>query len=182
MQGEDSMSDTLPEELNPDYAILIGRVASSWSAVEANINFATWAVAGIAPALGACMTAQINSLDGRLRALLALLKLRRAPASLIKNVNKFADEIRGPNERRNRIIHDAWYWNSSGQVARMEVVAPRKLKMDLIETSLDDLRNDLVYVREFTARAVSIKESIYAALPSLPGIPPEELEPIVDPR
>ena len=86
MQGEDSMSDTLPEELNPDYAILIGRVASSWSAVEANINFATWAVAGIAPALGACMTAQINSLDGRLRALLALLKLRRAPASLIKNV------------------------------------------------------------------------------------------------
>jgi hypothetical protein len=130
------MSDTLPEELNPDYAILIGRVASSWSAVEANINFATWAVAGIAPALGACMTAQINSLDGRLRALLALLKLRRAPASLIKNVNKFADEIRGPNERRNRIIHDAWYWNSSGQVARMEVVAPRKLKMDLIETSL----------------------------------------------
>jgi hypothetical protein len=64
----------------------------------------------------------------------------------------------------------------------MEVVAPRKLKMDLIETSLDDLRNDLVYVREFTARAVSIKESIYAALPSLPGIPPEELEPIVDPR
>lgn len=171
---------TAPDELNAEFSVYIGRIAASWSSVENSINWCIWAVAGIAPTLGACITSQIYTIDGRFKALLALLKFRQAPDELIKAVNKLAEDSRGPSEIRNRIIHDPWLWNPQGEVVRFEITAPKKLRFELVRTDLEKLKADFGTIRDFATRTRDLRKAIYAVLPALPEIPREALYPITD--
>jgi hypothetical protein len=78
----------------PEFADCIAKVAANWSALEYMINATIWELAEVRPALGACLTAQIATIPGRLAALLALMKLRGISTRLLKRVNKFAESIR----------------------------------------------------------------------------------------
>jgi hypothetical protein len=168
------------DDLREDYAALIGRTAVVWSAIENGLNFSIWAVAGLAPTLGACITSQIYTLQGRWSALLALLKLRKAPKSLIDLVNELAEASRGPLEIRNRTIHDDWVWRKDGTVGRFEITAPKKLKFDIIPVSRDELTANLETILRFNDRIVDMRRTLYAALPTLPKMSPEELRPLTD--
>ena len=55
------------------------------------------------------MTSQIYTINARLDALAALMKLRSVDAKLIKRVNKFQNSIREAQDLRNRIVHDLWF-------------------------------------------------------------------------
>jgi len=166
--------------LHEDYSLWIGRIAVIWSSTENALNFCIWAVAGIAPTLGACLTSQIYAMSGRWSALLALLKIRRAPQRLIDLVNEMAEASRGPLEIRNRTVHDAWVWRPDGAVGRFEITAPKKLRFDIIEIPLDELKANFETLLKFNDRVVEMRKTIYAALPSLPEMSPEELRPISD--
>ncbi len=80
----------------PEFADCIAKVATNWSHLEYAINATIWELADVRPALGACMTAQVGSMYGRLAPLLALMKLRQVPARLWKKVIKFAERVRAP--------------------------------------------------------------------------------------
>jgi hypothetical protein len=105
------MSDSPKDEPYPgfdfpdDYAQCIAKIVSFWSALEYNINLSIWHLAGIYPAIGACITEQIYTLDGRTKALLALLKLRRASDELVRRVNRFSEKSRKAQDIRNKIAH-----------------------------------------------------------------------------
>lgn len=171
----------IPKDLNPEYATYVGRISSAWSAVEFHINLATWAIADVAPAIGACLTAQIYTFDARMKALLSLLKLRHVNDSIIKATNQFAEDSRGLQEIRNRIIHDYWVWSEVGDIFRVEVTAPKKLKFEFVLVPLDELKNHYESMAKFADRAAILKKQIYDALPSLPETPHTELHPINDP-
>jgi hypothetical protein len=74
---------SMPQDLPSEYYEIVGRVASDWAGLEYCINEAIWMTADVSPALGACMTAQIFNINGRLIALVALLKERGANGKLI---------------------------------------------------------------------------------------------------
>ena len=68
--GEPS-ADNPPREFKfpAEFAAAIAEVTSYWAALEYNIDMSIWHLAGVYPAIGACITTQIYTLDGRLKAL-----------------------------------------------------------------------------------------------------------------
>jgi len=128
------------------------------------------------------MTSQIFTIDGRLRALLALLKVRQADQTIVKKVNKFVEYIRGPSEIRNRTIHDPWGNQQDGSVTQFEITANKSLtfRIKKVEVSELESRRDQTY--QCIQKYIEIKEAIEAALPTLPKIPHSELHPIREVR
>jgi hypothetical protein len=167
-------------EFPDDYAQGIAKIISYWSALEYNINLSIWHLAGIYPAIGACMTEQIFTLDGRLKALLALLKLRRAPEALVTRVNKFGEKSRKAQDVRNKIAHYTWHQGTeSKQMLQLEIGAKRSLTFGFKPILIESLKADQDTVRNAMREAVEIRDVTEATLPKLPEIPLGELHPIV---
>ena len=167
-----------PLELPQEIAIMVGRIAAVWAETEFEINSSIWALAGVGPTIGACMTSQIYSFDARMKALLSLLKLRQAQQKLIDSANKFSANLRTPLELRNRAIHDCWLWDTSGATYRLEIASPNKLRFELKNILETDLKSDYEKIIAFLQKARALKDEICGALSSLPETPPPELGPI----
>ncbi len=158
---------------------LIGLVASDWAALELYINESIWELSEVEPAYGACLTAQIYAINGRLNALLALLKKRRADKHTITLVNKFAESVRGPSDKRNRIVHDPWGFSTlDGSPSKIEITANKKLVFRLRNVDIAEIERDQKAVHNCVLEFVGIRDRIFAEIPSLPEIPLTELRPI----
>ena len=166
----------------PEYADCIAKVAANWSSLEYLINTCIWELAEVQPAPGACMTAQIGTMPARLAALLALMKLRHVEEKLIAKVNKSAERVRGPNELRNRLIHDQWAndLHRPGGMGRIEIVAPKSLSMKIIPVPIEELRADVEKISNCRFAFGELRVEIRAALPALPKMSRKELVPIVE--
>ena len=112
----------------------IGHVAHHWSVLEYEINQMIWALAGLNPADGACITAQIASVLPRLRALIALADQHGASPELLQDLNKFSGRADAAARQRNRILHDPWFFREYQgkqftvvEYGRLEVTADRRL-------------------------------------------------------
>lgn len=172
-----------PFEFYPEYAQRIAMIAEHWASTEYYVNALIWALAGVAPGLGACMTSQIYTFNGRVSALLSLLKLRQVDAKIISSVNKLAESSRGPAELRNRTLHDIWARAPEpGLMGRIEVTAAKKLKFDIVPISIEALENDLRALDECRTAWNKIRREIEDLIPSLPPIPHEALHPITEHR
>ena len=162
----------------PEYAQCIAKIISYWAALEYSINMAIWHLAGVYPAVGACMTEQIFTLDGRLKSLTSLLKLRRASPDILKRVNKFAEHSHKPRDIRNGIAHDTWYQGTeSKRMSQLIIGARGVLTYDYKPIELADLEADCSIVQRAMWQATAIRDSIEIALPTLPEIPLGELHP-----
>ncbi len=167
-------------EFPDDYAQGIAKIISFWSALEYNINLSIWHLAGIYPAIGACITEQIYTLDGRTKALLALLKLRRAPDELVRRVNKFGEKSRKASDIRNKIAHHTWHQRTeSKEMLQLEIGAKGSLTYGFKPIPIEMLKADQDTVRNAMRDAVGIRDAVEACLPTLPEIPLGELHPTV---
>jgi hypothetical protein len=59
-----------PWLISDDHYSAIGRVAASWAALEAMVSSAIWQIGGIQDEIGACVTSQIFTFDGKIKALI----------------------------------------------------------------------------------------------------------------
>jgi hypothetical protein len=167
--------------LDPELIDLIGVAASQWGALEFYMNAAIWTVAEVPPAYGACLTAQIFTIDGRLRALLSLLKIRRVSQPTIDALNKFAENIRGVSEMRNRIIHDPWGRREiDGATVKIEITANRKLRFEHKQVDLSEVRKSVDLIIDSVVKFIEIRDLIVAEISTLPDIPASELRPIIE--
>jgi hypothetical protein len=163
-----------------DYASCIADIVNSWATLEHNIDMSIWHMAGVYPAIGACITSQIYTLDGRLKGLQSLLKLRQAPKELTKLVNKFSERVRKPQEIRNRIIHDHWRQSLDRQrMFQLEVGAKNTLTYGFKMIAIEMLKNDRDSVKSAMMESSDIRSRIEDSLPTLPEIPLQELHPTV---
>jgi hypothetical protein len=163
----------------PEYADRIASIASGWATIEYYINHSIWIVAQLDHPTGACITSQIYTLQGRLAALLSLLKVYRAPDRIIARVNKFAENIRGPQEHRNRIVHDIWLMDNrnSKTMGRLETTAAKKLEFGIKDVPLQRLQEIYDELAVCRKEAHAIRGEIFVAQPTFPGIPASELNP-----
>jgi hypothetical protein len=68
----------------------IGLVAAGWARFEYLTNKLIWRLANVDITVGACITAQILSPSNRLKALVALVRLRGGSEDLLKDIRAFA--------------------------------------------------------------------------------------------
>lgn len=176
---------TLPGETSKktrnisDAREIIGKAASDWATLEFLMNNLIWTLADVPPAYGACLTAQIYSIDGRIKALLSLLELRKADKTSMGRVKKFADAVRGPAEKRNRLVHDPWGFGiNTGEPSKIEVTANRRLVFKMRRMAIADMAKDGIAVAEAVGTFLLIRDHILSVLPSWPEISPSELHPL----
>jgi hypothetical protein len=98
----------MPELSDVQFAA-IGKVADAWATLEFIINKAIWELMNVEQKTGACVTAQIISIQPRLNALISLVTLNGGKQSLINDLNKFAEKAGNLSRQRNRIVHDPWF-------------------------------------------------------------------------
>lgn len=67
----------------------MGHLISDWAMLEHQVNESVWELAQTYPALGACITSQIFSINNRLMALIALMTVRKVDPKLIAQVRRF---------------------------------------------------------------------------------------------
>jgi hypothetical protein len=120
-----------PEELKNLYA-LIGSIASGWSHVEQAVDVTLWSLTGLDSHVGACLTAQIQSLGYRLDALVALVALRGGSKDLLRDINRFRGEADELNRSRNRVIHDPITMAEGEEPAAITITARKTLTFGIV--------------------------------------------------
>jgi hypothetical protein len=121
-----------------------------------------------------------DPLDSKLSSLLSLLKLYRAADPIITRVNKFAETVRGPQEHRNRVVHDVWLMDNLNpdSMGRMETTAAKKLEFSVKDVPIAKLRSIYEELSACRLEFFHIRNVIFIAQPAFPGIPESELDPI----
>jgi hypothetical protein len=173
------MTDSPEFKFIPEYADCIARIASCSATIEYYVSHSIWIVAKLDSPSGACITSQIYTLQGRLSALLALLKLHRAPDKIIRRVNKFAETVRGPLENRNRVVHDIWLTDNRDptSMGRLETTASKTLKFRVEDVPLPRLKEIFDALAACRLEMHAIRQEIFTEQPTFPGIPDSELNP-----
>jgi hypothetical protein len=166
----------------PAYAQLIADGANRWAYLEYYINSSIWLLADLRPAIGACLTSQMYTLNAKLSGLLALLKLRKAPQELLDRINKFASQSRDALEARNRMVHDVWLndYIQPTQMGKLRITADKVLRYNIESINAEELRQDVQKIETRRLEAGMIKHAIELALPSLPEMSQSELYPITE--
>ena len=163
----------MPEELTPTKDALetlnafyreMGRIASSWGALEFLIDQTIWKLAGLDDKPGACLTAQIIAIHGRSRALVSLMNLRGIDAELIKEVNRFTGKAAEPAQHRNRIVHSPLMLDETmSKVMKFSIKADRQLEFDSSIVDFDYAAKTLNQISDHLVEFDKLKSAILAA-------------------
>ena len=147
----------------------IGKLASNWAAFEAILTSAIWQIGGIEDAIGACITPQIPSYEGKMKALVSILEVRGGFRKVIDDVNKFHKSIRPLATFRNRVVHDPAYFDpATGVPQRLEITADKMPVLAYRPAPTDDV---LKKVDEIADRIDEFKEIISPAIERYPAEP-----------
>lgn len=96
---------------------LVGKVAAAWATLDLNLDVTISMLTGLNNWETACITSQFASHYPKLRAIVALCKLKGLSNETIAGLNKFAGNLGDLTERRNRAVHDAWIVTREGKIA-----------------------------------------------------------------
>jgi hypothetical protein len=140
---------------------LVGRIASSWAILEGAMDVTIWWLADVKEEEGACITAQLVSIHSRLRAIIALARLKSCPKIVIDRLNKFSSDSERIVRLRNRAIHDPWYRGlETGQLAQHKLTAEKELIMEMTPRSIADLERTLSEIQQLRSRFTRLMEEL----------------------
>ncbi len=160
---------TKPTSIIPEeHLAAIGIVASWWARLEFEVDRTTWRVVGIGDALGACMTAQISSVHGKLKALLAACGERGIEPKIIEQLSSFRGAINGLTEARNRSVHDPRMVNqATNLVHRLQITAQKNLVFDFLPEHIESLWKIANSIEEKLHEFIDIQTTILKSIESL---------------
>ena len=108
---------------HPIYAS-IGRVVAAAASFEHRLDALIWSVLRLKNRRGAAVTAQMVGAHPRLNALIALCNERGWDDAVVE-LRQLARKCHKPYDRRNRVVHDAWFWNPETKGAKQLRAMPR---------------------------------------------------------
>ncbi len=163
-----------PDEIHRRMAPLmeaIGHVAHHWARLEHEINQMIWALSALSPADGACITAQISAIMPRMRALIALADKNGCSKGLLKALNSFSGEADKLSRRRNRVIHDPWFFRylpdeggARVEYGRLEVTADRHLVYEIKPQTRKEVLDVAHKITAANKKFRSLRNQIHAEL------------------
>jgi hypothetical protein len=157
-----------PDEDHPVYH-LIGRVAAEWSHLEHVLDRIIWHLLGVTPSQAGGLTGQFMGTVPRYRAIIAeLTHLKVKEPHLEKylgRVNKLQDATHGPQEKRNRIIHDEWFADSrEDQLAQFRAWPAKDLKFGINPVVRTDIEATVASILNLSERAEQLLKDISAEI------------------
>jgi hypothetical protein len=140
------MSEEAEATSPSDHLAAVGLVATGWAMFEFQIDFSAIQLGKIPQRAGFCLTAQVIGPARKLDAYIAIARLQGAN-TFAGELDKFARNAIRLGERRNRVVHDAWYLTKRPLPSRLEITARRVLRAQFVE----------VETRQLVALAADIK-------------------------
>jgi hypothetical protein len=160
-------------EPHEEHYAALGKLTANWAALEAHIASAIWQISEIPDAIGASITSQIYTLEGKMKALQAILRIRNFD-DIASKLNVFWDKkLRSLSEFRNRRIHDPVFFLEGGFVARLEITANKRLKLGYESESLEEMAARIDGIADAIDEFAKI---IRPALDACPPLPHASLE------
>lgn len=136
------MPSVTSDKTLPHYAA-VGRVAAKWAELEHQIQVLIWRLARLDHLMGTCITAQIGNSGRLMDAVLALLEQRAASKDDLKPLRSLCGDIGEKQRKRNRIIHDPWYFrfNEDGTATghKLETTAAKTAVHSLVKEDHESL-------------------------------------------
>jgi hypothetical protein len=155
------------EELPDNHPIYnaIGRVASEWAYYELVLDDIIRSLLNIDAMLTTSVTAQIMGVSNRFNAIKAL-------CSLSANVQKKTESLRQrsyePQDRRNRIVHDPWFFDPATQeTGQFKSMPPKELKYGVKPVDAAFIDETLKLIGERTDEAKKLFEKVIGELVAL---------------
>lgn len=148
-----------------EYYLFVGKIVTNWSMLEARLASAIWRIGEIHDAIGASITSQIFTLDGKVKALQAILR-EKGFQKEAANLGAVIDGIKGLSETRNRIVHDPVHF-MNGEVHRLEIKANRHLSFGYQKVDLNKMMRIVDHINDADTR---IQEALKPALDAIPRI------------
>jgi hypothetical protein len=161
----------LHQRLPPEHPIhsLIGQIASDWAAVEHLLDLIIWQLAKLDEETGACITAQVMGSFPRMLTIIALCERRGLDASILNQARDLVGKMKGPQDRRNRILHDAWFVEAnSGQTEQFKSMAKEELLYGFHPVDEAYVRETLAKIGRRIEMAGKLRNAIMDALSSSP--------------
>jgi hypothetical protein len=156
------------------YFTAIGKLANAYSQLEFSVNDAIWELANVARSAGVCMTAQMIGPGPRNRCLLALLKFRKAPQTLLDEFNVVSRKMKKVAAHRNRYVHDPMTFNpETRQIQCMEATADNHIRYGFMATEIGELTKLAADIEEV---ADAFDELYLRAVAELPAWPRTQFE------
>jgi hypothetical protein len=163
-----------------DHAIynLIGRVAAGWPNLEHELDRIIWLLLpAVSPEAG-CVTSQLMGATPRYRTIIAQLTLKHRQTSdprfekFISRTNSLMQETYEPQEQRNRIIHDASYFDTSrDRAAQFRSWPAKDLRFGINPVDLTDIETTLTKIDALHNKA----EKLYIDIAVIPASPERRL-------
>jgi hypothetical protein len=161
------MSDKIPEldAFEKPHAA-IGNVASTWAFFEFLLDDLIWFLALVHHSeYGMCITAQLNGVAPRFRAIAALAHLRGAPQEIINSINSFSQEAEKIGRRRHRQAHDpVLMFQDSKQIMQLQITADRKLVNKFAPFDLDSVLKTADDISGLIKALMKLKADILAKI------------------
>jgi hypothetical protein len=137
----DPVSSLMQREASARHLSAVGAVASLWANFELTIDRNTVELGRLPVRAGHCLTAQIAGSARKMDAYIAIARLRGAD-KFADPLDKFSKDTASLAERRNRVVHDPWFFSEIDSAAfaqRHEVTARRKLRLGFILVEMEEI-------------------------------------------
>lgn len=158
-----------PSFIPADHLAAIGRIVNVWAALEFEIDRTTWRLAVVPNMVGACMTAQMLSIQPKMRALIALAELRGLGRETIAKLNRFnSKDIGGLQEGRNRAVHDTRVIHAHSGVNRLQVTAQGTLVFGFNPEPVAELHITRKKIEAVLRKFQGMRDNLIAELATLP--------------
>lgn len=176
--AKDSGKFILPE----DYAVAIGRSAEAWGQLEIHIDRSIWALAQVEQQLGACVTAQFQSIHPRMRAFIALADINGASEKTVSELRTYYSKcLSGLADKKKRQAHDPrMVQRGTGQVVRLETAAKPNVHFDFKPEDLEELAKLHNKIDEAVEKFIQLRNRVLDELNNLPPESRPQLKRIVD--
>lgn len=165
------------QPLPPDHPInqAIGQIISEWAQFEHVLDVIIWDLAGLDGYVGSCITAQMMGSHGRFKAIESLAAQRRLPKSIQERITRLKNVSTDVQEKRNRIIHDAWFQEvQTTSAAQYRSARTPKTTHGPAVVSDEEIAQTLSQIRQRVETIFEIRSDVWAALHASPGKSPKQ--------
>ena len=153
-----------------DHLAAVGRIANAWASLEFVVDQTTWGLAAIPHMVGACMTAQLLSIQPKFNALIALAQLRGLSTETVNRLKKFQSvRIGRLQQGRNRAVHDVRVLhNATGEIKRLQITAQGPLVFEFQPEPISDLHKLRKKIEAAIRDCSTLRDDVLAEFRALP--------------
>ena len=132
------------------------------------LDLIIWELTQIKPELGSSITGQMMGHSPRFRALLALARTRGLKSALVTEIKKLSERMFEAAERRNRLVHDAWYVSDETKnVAQFRSSSHKSDRHGFRRIEEKEITQTIGIIRDRIGDVSSLRGKIHRELPSL---------------